>query len=198
MNESSDPQFLPALTFWATIGAFSLAVNRLMARRKRSEKQVLSDLKEDSSAIRPLLQLLGSGDGEIHSMASSQVIKLVPQLPEHILVPLSGQDRDELYRALHDPDPSLVCSILMLIEKLGDTTSLREVSELKQRHQNARVLSAAEKCIGRLNRILEEHGETLLRPSSPGVESLVRAAGTGNTTSEEELLRVAEVDPPTE
>jgi hypothetical protein len=137
-------------------------------RRNRNATARLLAQVEDRRIVGPLTEALDYGDAVTRDAARRCLLRLLPQLTPADAFKLETRHRRRLNRALGSEDEPLILAVLQALPRIGDSSSVSPVQQLKKHTDLQQVKRAAMDCLPLLNMRVEELriSGTLLRPSS--------------------------------
>ena len=137
-------------------------------RRNRNATARLLAQVEDRRIVGPLTEALDYGDAVTRDAARRCLLRLLPQLTPADAFKLEPRHRRRLNRVLGSEDEPLILAVLQALPRIGDSSSVASVQQLKRHAQSNRLKLAAAECLPLLTLRIEERriSGTLLRPSS--------------------------------
>lgn len=172
---------VPAMLFW-------------QLRRNRNATARLLAQVEDRRIVGPLTEALDYGDALTRDAARQCLLRLLPQLAPADAYKLDARHRRRLNRVLSSEDEPLILAVLQALPRIGDSSAITPVQNLKRFHRAKKIRRAATECLPLLQLRIEELrlSGTLLRPSSEAEaapEMLLRPLSTDIEFESRELLR---------
>lgn len=180
------PALLPA------VGVLTVLVWQL--RRNRNATARLLAQVEDRRIVGPLTEAMDYGDAVTRDAARQCLLRLLPQLAPGDASTLDARHRRRLNRVLGSEDEPLILAILRALPRIGDSSAIGPVQNLKRNASSKKVKRAATDCLPLLILRIEDLriSGTLLRPSSSAdaaPEMLVRPVLFAPDNDPRELLR---------